>query len=356
MARGRKPGKAGKTKQASAAEQQQQEVSQSESDQDQQASGSSSESGSQPQSPDQRVTVSVSTNPVSNNNIIVQAEESDNMASGGIDPFDGETNKDISTWIARFSWILESKNFTTEKQKIVFFATHLTGAALSWFLALGLDPTNIPTTATFNQIKTDFVKRFSVGDNLKWHAISLMYSIKQGDRSVAQYIAELRQLANRAGASQEQAVLACIAGMNAHIKFAIINQNLKSLDDIMQFCSVYDVSNPFENLEITSNVERLTNRVARLELGEGNNYAGVQAVQHQHSKSANNWTRRHKNSYAQPGAGQKNTQTEEVGLGKPCNRCGRTHPAKQCPAYGKKCGHCSRFNHFKKCCFKLKKE
>ncbi len=34
-----------------------------------------------------------------------------------------------------------------------------------------------------------------------------------------------------------------------------------------------------------------------------------------------------------------------------CKRCGRRHPAKQCPAYGKVCAKCKGQNHFVKQCF-----
>ena len=77
------------------------------------------------------------------------------------------------------------------------------------------------------------------------------------------------------------------------------------------------------------------------------NKKGTQTQQSTHQQQQHQRQRNTGNNSNDKSNATQNSSVKEI---KNCNRCGRTHKIRQCPAYGKNCNNCSKPNHYSKMC------
>lgn len=134
--------------------------------------------------------------------------------------------------------------FQSDKSKIIFISSHLTGAASIWFGSLL--QSNSEALSNFDKFQHEFERNFS-DPSYQIKARGMIRKCKQGSRSVANYAAEFRGLARDTGFDQ----------------IALSDQFLRGLNDgVMDHLVMIDLPSTLEeNINIAIRIDnRLESR------------------------------------------------------------------------------------------------
>ena len=129
----------------------------------------------------------------------------------------------------RLLFSLQPRTFASEGARVGFTITHLTGRARLWGAAEFEQQT--PACATFEAFAKEMTKVFDLGSSAT-EASQELLTIRQGDRTVADYSIEFRTLARRSSWNMAAVVDAFLHSLAEYIKDELVSHDVPStLDD-----------------------------------------------------------------------------------------------------------------------------
>ncbi len=158
-------------------------------------------------------------------------------------PFFGVHTEDAETWFRGVEWWLQTKRAADDRARIAFVAGMLRDSARSWFHALpfaAVDaPAQEPGLRTFADFKEAFQVRYRRDATNEWRDQAALWSMSQGaTESVEHFIAAVEVKAVTARATPEQVKGAVINGLRQQLKAAVLNHEIRSLDDVKKWALV----------------------------------------------------------------------------------------------------------------------
>ena len=124
-----------------------------------------------------------------------------------------------------------------------FFSLHLLHDAYTWFSYL---PDQIATN--FEQLKEQFIARFSLNWATKWSIMPELYEMKQRpDQSVQDFIQKVQMKAKLIDLPEDQILGALMKGFLPNIRADLIRSNITSIADVIKEASISEQANKIKN-------------------------------------------------------------------------------------------------------------
>ncbi|CAB4036530.1 uncharacterized protein K02A2.6-like [Paramuricea clavata] len=202
---------------------------------------------------------------------------------------------------------------------------------------IGQDGRDIYNTMKFTEAQTDKIDvlfaKFAEYCEPRRNTIMERYKfntrVQRDDETADQYVTELKLLAKNCnfGSLEDELIRdRVVYGIKSErVRERLLRERKLTLDKALEVCQINEQSE--EQLKVLNDVQSVK---AIGKYNKSGNYR---------SKLDANRRRDFKHN-----GGNKQ---EQVSC---CGKCGKSHPAKECPAFGKKCFKCDKKNHFAKFC------
>ena len=141
--------------------------------------------------------------------------------------FSGKTSENAREFLSTFNNYCKLNNISGD-EKLLSFEMCITGAAKSWFNGLTTDTIN-----DFNKVQSEFNENF-VQNNAWINTTRLDNRRLLPTESAEQYIADVSELAQLVGATDNELSKALIRGLPNGLRWNVISFNPKSLSDTIQ--------------------------------------------------------------------------------------------------------------------------
>lgn len=258
---------------------------------------------------------------------------------------------DANSWLHKFISLATYLKWTNE-QMCFFFGLHLLKSAYTWFSNLS------PNIATnFDQLKEQFILRFSLNGATKWSILPEIYEMKQRhDQPVQDFIQSVQIKAKLIDLPEDQVIGALMKGFLSHIRSDLIRSDITSIADVIKEASTAEQAhkirgNPSDNI---LSEERLVKAIqAAMSIShiqtptEHNQSAKTTEKPYFNGKSQN--MQRPSNFYPRQRPNHTGQRTKPNYICTRCNRQGH-HYQNQCPHIKSVCHLCSKTGHIQRAC------
>ena len=158
--------------------------------------------------------------------------------------------------------------------------------------------------------------------------------MQRSDETPDQYVIELKLLAKNCefGALESELIRdRVVYGITSErVKERLLREQDLTLEKALELCRINEQSK--EQMKVLHEAQ------------------GVNAIRQQNTKTKSDrgkFDANRRRDFKRDGKKQDHVSS--------CGKCGKSHPARECPAFGKKCYNCSKSNHFAKFCKSKKK-
>ena len=145
---------------------------------------------------------------------------------------------DARTWLHKFLAIAVWANWSNE-QMCFFFGLHLLSDAYDWFA-------NLPDAVThnFDEIKEQFLARFSLHGSSKWSIIQEINKMKhKSDQPVQDFIQQVQMKARLIDLPEDQEIGALMKGFLPDIRADLIRSDIQTLPEVIKEASISETAN-----------------------------------------------------------------------------------------------------------------
>jgi len=293
-------------------------------------------------------------------------------------PFTGKPTDDADEFYRQFEKYVAYKELTAEKQ-FAMLKVLLAGQAGLWLEGLPTEKKNSLTT-----LKASFEATYIKPLYMKYRSAKDIFTRKQGDERVDDYIAHVQRLARNIGADDNMTMYAIINGLKPNIAAYVTQKDPKTTQEVIDAARVAELTNPSITLyhddisdkmsQVQMEVRRLAQRLDRAttsaiaassrspsqerrvtfqpqpqyQSGRGGGARPARRYEGQKFQSTTGPGRPFRRwSPARPGPQQSQGQEREK-----CNKCGynqHVHP-QYCPAVNQRCNFCTKIGHFHRVC------
>ena len=266
-------------------------------------------------------------------------------------------------------------------QAAQLFGMLLRGSAGRWFVVLG------------DGIKTDydllieaFKRSYFKQEETNWLLAKSLWSETQGtNETVLDFVSRIKRLAHQLKATDEQINHAVVAGLQPHLRLAVLQTGQVSLEQTIRFARIAESNGPPQHDSSATNslletirqqneiakeqsrqISNLTSKLADL----ANNTqvsAGVESYERNNAREDGRtraWSPRRpelkitpqrvqRENYVRREAGERPRPLFQRGTERsrnPCGNCGRMHQIGECKAKGVTCYNCQKLNHLARFC------
>ena len=255
---------------------------------------------------------------------------------------------DAHTWLHKFLAIAVWANWSNE-QMCFFFGLHLLSDAYDWFA-------NLPDAVThnFNEIKEQFLARFSLHGSSKWSIIQEIYEMKQkSDQPVQDFIQQVQMKARLIDLPEDQVIGALMKGFLPNIRADLIRSNIQTLPEVIKEASISETANKIKVSQSDSilSEEHLIKAIqtamsiSHIQPSEPQNKSNFRSGRPNYSYSRQqNTSHRPQNAHTRPRVTVNHNYI--------CFRCERQghHYHNQCPFINAVCYGCSKRGHIERAC------
>ena len=257
--------------------------------------------------------------------------------------FDPKTT-DAHTWLHKFIFIATFYKWDNA-HLCFFFGLHLLSDAYNWFSNL---PSNI--SSNFEQLKEQFINRFTLNGATKWSIMPEIYDMKQkSDQPVQEFIQKLQMKAKLIDLPEDQIIGALMKGFLPHIRSDLIRLDIQSIADVIKEASISEQAYKIKGSQ-SDNILSEERLVKAIHTAMSINNLQTTSPSEQSIKPNNhkpNTKSRPQQMYNNYNPNTYNRPSEKVSQNYICFRCDRQglHYHKQCPFRNAKCHSCSEIGH-----------
>lgn len=291
---------------------------------------------------------------------VVDSIQSDFM--GGLRPpaplsFEGNVSENWRRWRQKFEIYVTATNLTAQPNtRQVALLLHIIGdEALDKFNTFEIS--NVDKEDP-NKVLTAFENYCSPKKNESVESYFFFTRNQKEDESLSEYILALKKLSASCGFGNLQDRLIkdkIVCGVrDSRLKERLLKEDNLTLDTCAKICQASELAeNRLKSMENEKKVDAIkTNKNV-------NNQQGNLAKTYNNgfkNNSNNGFKNNSNNGYNNnsrnqnvgvPGGSQNRNQFQQSRV---CNKCGKRHPYRQCPAFGKLCSKCNFQNHFASQC------
>ena len=127
-----------------------------------------------------------------------------------------------------------------------FFSLHLLHDAYTWFSNL---PDQIATN--FDQLKEQFIARFSLNGATKWSIMPELYEMKQRpDQPVQDFIQKVQMKAKLIDLPEDQIIGALMKRFLPNIRADLIRSNITGIADVVKEASISEQANKIKKQSV----------------------------------------------------------------------------------------------------------
>jgi len=293
-------------------------------------------------------------------------------------PFTGKPTDDADEFYRQFEKYVAYKELTAEKQ-FAMLKVLLAGQAGLWLEGLPTEKKSSLAT-----LKASFEATYIKPLYMKYRSAKDIFTRKQGDERVDDYIAHVQRLARNIGADDNMTMYAIINGLKPNIAAYVTQKDPKTTQEVIDAARVAELTNPSIALyhddisdkmsQVQMEVRRLAQRLDRATTSavtassrspsperrvtfqpqpqhqqSGRGSGARPARQYEGPKFQSDAGRGRSPRWSPARPGPQETQGQQ---GQKCSRCGyneHVHP-QYCPAVNQRCNFCSKMGHFHRVC------
>jgi hypothetical protein len=172
-----------------------------------------------------------------------------NEAKGADPPFFSGTQRDLEAWITacRLRFVGQPSKFDTEAKKVIFASSFLKGPPMAWFQPV--INAYATSTSTGEEVPAEFqsfegfvsaIRTLYGNPNLQRDAELQLRFLRQGERTVAEYIAKFTTLSQNTSYDDASLTACFYHGLTSTIKDELVNKEWKKLKGLQDLTTRLD--------------------------------------------------------------------------------------------------------------------
>jgi len=166
--------------------------------------------------------------------------------------FYGKSNEDADTYVAYIERYKAYKHLSDD-EVLELLSVLLRDAASDFYDSLTTD-----RKTNWTDFKNTFLKRFGLSTAQRWNDTNKLWTEKQGEMNVDDYVTKVTRLAKRLPDLDEAMVRhAIIRGLKSHIRSHVLQADVRSMAELLHAARVAEMASSAADAEVSGALEEL---------------------------------------------------------------------------------------------------